>query len=168
VSEALEIVVSALAAEQIRAAAEWWRLNRPKAPDAIREDIDRASSLIAIQPDLGAARERLVPMRIEQKRISRRESTHLNVAGSSCCHLGVSRAHHAELCLDDEDTRKITAARSRCPQRQGSPRGCIEHRLAGAGTFTQKKWAAKSMFLFARRPSNEIRKIQEMWRFFCD
>jgi hypothetical protein len=79
VSEALEIVVSALAAEQIRAAAEWWRLNRPKAPDAIREDIDRASSLIAIQPDSRAARERLVPMRIEQKRISRRESTHLNV-----------------------------------------------------------------------------------------
>ena len=53
-NEALEIVVSALAAEQIRAAAEWWRLNRPKAPDAIREDIDRASSLIAIQSDLGA------------------------------------------------------------------------------------------------------------------
>lgn len=53
-SEALEIVVSALAAEQIRAAAGWWRLNRPKASDAIREDLERASSLIAIQPELGA------------------------------------------------------------------------------------------------------------------
>jgi hypothetical protein len=54
VSGALEIVVSALAAAQIRTASEWWRLNRPKAPDAIREDLERASSLIAIQPDLGA------------------------------------------------------------------------------------------------------------------
>jgi plasmid stabilization system protein ParE len=54
VSEPLEIVVSAQAAEQIRAAAEWWRRNRPKAPNAIGEDLDRASSLIAIQPELGA------------------------------------------------------------------------------------------------------------------
>ncbi len=53
-SEPLEIVVSALAAEQIRAAAEWWHLNRPRAPNAIREDLDRVSSLVAIQPDLGA------------------------------------------------------------------------------------------------------------------
>jgi hypothetical protein len=54
VSGPLEIVVSALAAEQIRAAEAWWLVNRPKAPNAIREDLDRASSLIAIQPDLGA------------------------------------------------------------------------------------------------------------------
>ena len=53
-SEPLEVVVSAVAAEQIRVAVEWWRLNRPKAPHAIREDLDRAASLIAIQPDLGA------------------------------------------------------------------------------------------------------------------
>lgn len=53
-SEPLEIVVSAQAAEQIRAAAEWWRRNRPKAPNAIGEDLDRASSLIAVQPELGA------------------------------------------------------------------------------------------------------------------
>jgi hypothetical protein len=60
VSEALEVVVSAPAAEQIRASAEWWRLNRPKAPDAIREDLDRASLLIAIQPDLGARARNVV------------------------------------------------------------------------------------------------------------
>jgi hypothetical protein len=48
----LEIVVSALAAEQIRAVEACWLVNRPKAPNAIREDLDRASSLIAIQPDL--------------------------------------------------------------------------------------------------------------------
>jgi hypothetical protein len=54
VSEALPVVVSAIAAEQIRAAADWWRQNRPKAPNAFRQDLDNASSLLAIQPELGA------------------------------------------------------------------------------------------------------------------
>jgi plasmid stabilization system protein ParE len=54
VSEPLEIVVSAIAAGQIRTAEQWWRVNRPKAPNAIREDLDRASSLIAAQPEVGA------------------------------------------------------------------------------------------------------------------
>ena len=53
-NEALTIVVSVLAAQQIRAAEAWWRVNRPKAPTAIQEDIDRPSSLIAIQTELGA------------------------------------------------------------------------------------------------------------------
>ena len=53
-SEPLEIAVSALAAGQIRAAEEWWRINRPKVPNAIREDLNRGSSLIAIQPEVGA------------------------------------------------------------------------------------------------------------------
>ena len=48
-----------------------------------------------------AARECLVPMRIEQKRISRRESTHLTLARSSCCHLGIPRAHEAEIVSKD-------------------------------------------------------------------
>jgi plasmid stabilization system protein ParE len=54
VSKPLEVVVSGLAAEHIRAADEWWRVNRPKAPNAIPEDLDHASSLIAIKPDIGA------------------------------------------------------------------------------------------------------------------
>jgi plasmid stabilization system protein ParE len=54
VSEPLKIAVSILAAGQIRAAEEWWRINRPKAPNAIRDDLDRASSLIAVQPEVGA------------------------------------------------------------------------------------------------------------------
>jgi hypothetical protein len=53
VSEPLEIVVSILAAA-IRTAEDWWRIHRPKAPNAIREDLDRGSSLIAVQPDVGA------------------------------------------------------------------------------------------------------------------
>ena len=50
----LQIEVSDLAKGQIRAAEQWWRLNRPKAPNAIREDLDRASSLISVQPEVGA------------------------------------------------------------------------------------------------------------------
>jgi hypothetical protein len=41
---------SDLARGQIRAAEDWWRRNRPKAPHAIREEIERAASIISIQP----------------------------------------------------------------------------------------------------------------------
>lgn len=50
----LPIDVSPAAADQIREADEWWRLNRPKAPRAIREDLERASRLISFQPQAGA------------------------------------------------------------------------------------------------------------------
>lgn len=46
--------VSDLAKAQIRAGEQWWRVNRPKAPDAIREELERASLLISVQPELGA------------------------------------------------------------------------------------------------------------------
>ena len=58
-SRPLHVEVSALAAAYIRAAEEWWRLNRPKAPNAIREDLERASSLIAVQPEIGARAQNL-------------------------------------------------------------------------------------------------------------
>jgi hypothetical protein len=50
----LPIEVSDLAQAQIRAAQDWWRVNRPKAPNAIREELERASLLIAVQPEIGA------------------------------------------------------------------------------------------------------------------
>jgi len=54
VSRPLHIEVSDLAKAQIRTAEQWWRLNRPKAPNAIREELERASSLISVQPEVGA------------------------------------------------------------------------------------------------------------------
>jgi plasmid stabilization system protein ParE len=54
VSRPLHIEVSDLAKAQIRGAEEWWRLNRPKAPNAVREELERASSLISVQPEVGA------------------------------------------------------------------------------------------------------------------
>jgi plasmid stabilization system protein ParE len=50
----LHIEVSDLARAQIRATQDWWRVNRPKAPNAIREELERASLLISVQPEIGA------------------------------------------------------------------------------------------------------------------
>lgn len=47
------IEVSELADEQIREADAWWRPNRLKAPNAVREELERASNLIAFQPSVG-------------------------------------------------------------------------------------------------------------------
>jgi len=54
VSELLHVEVSGLAAEHIRVAEAWWRTNRPKAPNAIREELERASALVAAQPEIGS------------------------------------------------------------------------------------------------------------------
>ncbi|HEX8409171.1 MAG TPA: type II toxin-antitoxin system RelE/ParE family toxin [Thermoanaerobaculia bacterium] len=48
------IRASALADRQMLEADQWWRENRPKAPNAIREELERIGSLIAYRPDLGA------------------------------------------------------------------------------------------------------------------
>lgn len=50
----LDIDISGLARSQIRVAEDWWRRNRPKAPNAIREELERASSVISLQPEAGA------------------------------------------------------------------------------------------------------------------
>ena len=53
-SESLHIEIAALAAAHVRTAETWWGLNRPKAPGAIRAELERGSSLIAWQPQIGA------------------------------------------------------------------------------------------------------------------
>lgn len=50
----LDIDISDLARAQIRAAEDWWRLNRSKAPNGIREELERAASIISVQPEAGA------------------------------------------------------------------------------------------------------------------
>lgn len=42
------------ARSQIVAAADWWRANRPAAPDAVFEELDRILRLLVVQPGLGA------------------------------------------------------------------------------------------------------------------
>jgi putative addiction module component (TIGR02574 family) len=51
VRQPLKIAVSDLARTQIRTADEWWRLNRPKAPNAIREELDMTKPAQAVLAD---------------------------------------------------------------------------------------------------------------------
>ena len=53
----MRIVVSAVALQQIHEAEAWWRINRLKAPNAIEEELERVSALIAFRPSLGARAE---------------------------------------------------------------------------------------------------------------
>jgi plasmid stabilization system protein ParE len=48
----VHIVISA--ARAIAEAAEWWVANRPKAPEAFAEELERAFQLLASQPSIGA------------------------------------------------------------------------------------------------------------------
>ena len=53
-SEPLTVAVSAVAVSQVHAAETWWQANRPNVPGAIRSELERACSLLAIQPQIGA------------------------------------------------------------------------------------------------------------------
>ena len=50
----LDVEVTPRAAAQIEAAAAWWAMNRPAAPDAIRIEFQDASALLSRQPGVGA------------------------------------------------------------------------------------------------------------------
>ena len=70
----LHIEVSDLADRQIREADRWWRQNRDKAPNAIREELERIGALIAFRPHIGA------------------RATNLKLAGVRLIH--IERIHH--------------------------------------------------------------------------
>lgn len=53
----LRVKISARAAREILAAAEWWEANRPAAPGAIRSDFGESVSLLAEQPGIGSKYE---------------------------------------------------------------------------------------------------------------
>jgi hypothetical protein len=46
-TEFLSIEITALAAGHIRETEAWWRIHRTAAPNAVREELQRAFSLIA-------------------------------------------------------------------------------------------------------------------------
>jgi len=54
VSSPLDIEVSELAKAQISELDSWWRQNRLKAPNAVREELERFSALITFHPTIGA------------------------------------------------------------------------------------------------------------------
>ena len=53
-SPTLPIELSELARQQVREADTWWRRNRSRAPNAIREELEKVSALISFQPGVGA------------------------------------------------------------------------------------------------------------------
>lgn len=53
-TEPLPLEVTALAARHVRDAEDWWRVNRQAAPNAIREELQRAFALITAQPRIGS------------------------------------------------------------------------------------------------------------------
>ena len=54
-TNAFAIRVSRRAAAQIDKAVAWWAQNRPVAPNAIREELERVFALLAVHPNLGAS-----------------------------------------------------------------------------------------------------------------
>lgn len=72
----LHIEVSELADLQIREADTWWRKNRLKAPNAIREELERIGAIIAFRPYLGA---RAVNVRLAGVRRIHIERIHYDV-----------------------------------------------------------------------------------------
>lgn len=53
-SDPLPVKVTRRAEREIEKADEWWRENRDAAPKALREELQNAFRLIAIQPHIGA------------------------------------------------------------------------------------------------------------------
>ena len=53
-SQRLSIEVAHRAAAQIEEAATWWESNRPAAPGAIYEELERVLALLSDQPGVGA------------------------------------------------------------------------------------------------------------------
>jgi plasmid stabilization system protein ParE len=53
-NEPLRVEITALAARHIRQAEQWWRVNRTAAPNAVRQELQRALVLIAGQPRIGS------------------------------------------------------------------------------------------------------------------
>lgn len=53
-SAPLPVRIVSSAARSIAEVAAWWTENRPKAPDAFVDDLERGLTLIASHPDMGA------------------------------------------------------------------------------------------------------------------
>ena len=53
------------------AANLWWRANRQQAPEALREELERAVQLIALQPELGATARNTKLLEVRRVLLSR-------------------------------------------------------------------------------------------------
>ena len=67
----LRINVSQGALAQIEEAAAWWARNRPLAPGAVREDLDRILGLLSVEPGIGARARRAKLQGVRRVTLSR-------------------------------------------------------------------------------------------------
>ena len=49
----LELFVSRRAAREVERIVQWWAVNRPATPGAVRQDLQAALNLLLVQPDIG-------------------------------------------------------------------------------------------------------------------
>ena len=56
---------------QISSAAAWWAKNRPAAPDAIRNELDRVLDLLRVQPAIGTIARRATLSGVRRVTLSR-------------------------------------------------------------------------------------------------
>ena len=67
----LRIQVTDDARTQIAAAVAWWTKNRPAAPGAILEELDRTLGLLCLQPTMGARARRAILSGVRRVTLSR-------------------------------------------------------------------------------------------------
>ena len=70
-SAPLRIEITEDAREQIASAVAWLTKNRPSAPGAVLEDLDRAFGLLSAQPALGAQARRTTVSGVRRVTLSR-------------------------------------------------------------------------------------------------
>lgn len=70
-SRRLPIRVVRTAADQILEASAWWKANRPKAPEAFREEVIRALALVCAEPHIGARAENVKLADVRRIHLSR-------------------------------------------------------------------------------------------------
>ena len=67
----LRIEITDDARVQIAAAAAWWSENRPSAPGAVRDDLDRILGLLSVQPEMGTKARRVTLPGVRRVTLSR-------------------------------------------------------------------------------------------------
>ena len=70
-SSPLQIKVARDAQAQIEEAAAWWTQNRPLAPGAVRQDLERILGLLAVDPAIGARAKRVKLQGVRRVTLSR-------------------------------------------------------------------------------------------------
>lgn len=70
-STPLRIEITEDARAQIAAAAAWWAENRPSAPGAILEDLERILGLLSVQPAMGTKARKVALSGVRRVTLSR-------------------------------------------------------------------------------------------------